>query len=199
MEVAILLLTAVSTFFVAIPALQALGMDVRIFGRLNASGNQTPKISSVRWWLLLLIAVLGFVGSITGLILHAVDKPIASSTDVQIVWQKPITSADPRFPFGLEIGIETEKEYTEPAQLLVTFDGDIGDAHGIKLLKGGDLQAVNEAIMAPPVCWFHPDVYNIKWLAPLWKPNDPLVIRFYSKNRIRAKYVVPLIFRSNVQ
>lgn len=147
----------------------------------------------------LLLFAFSFASTSYGFYLLAKKPKSPIPTGIYIAYQKAIPSADPQFPFGLEVGIQTDEEYTQPAQLFIMCDGDIGRGHGIKLVNGGDLEAVDEAVMAPPAqTWYHPDVFNLKWRAPLWKLDDTLVVHLYSKTRIKVNSAVPIIFRVNI-
>jgi hypothetical protein len=122
-----------------------------VFAWLKARQSDSPTPNSQqaipstkRWAFVLAISSLALVFSFYGLIRVYQHKELPAATGARIVWQKPISSEDPRFPFGWEVGIQTDESYNEPAQLFIACDGDIGDAHGVRLVNGGDLQAVNE-------------------------------------------------------
>ena len=175
--------------------LESFGIKLKKEERMSAGPLSKSKKWVLVWAATFLLISMGSAAYGFYLVAH---RPQPSSTGVHIAWQKPIASADPRFPFGLEVGVEPEEDYNEPAQVFIVCNGDIGDAHGIRLLNGGDLQAVNEAVMGlSPNSWYHPEIFNIKWRSPLWKSGDPLIVRFFSRTRIKAEYAVPIIFRPN--
>jgi hypothetical protein len=121
------------------------------------------------------------------------NRLMPTPSGIQIVSQTKIPSDDPQLPFGWEVTIETDKEIS-PVQLWVICNGDIGKGHG-KFLNGKEFLFPTEAPMLTGL--YHPDVFNIKWAKPSWKPDDPVVIQLFSKTPIRALSVTQVIYRPN--
>src|SRR5437899_10018029 len=121
------------TLLLAIPvALQVLGIDVRIWGREKAEGGMNLRTHSGKigkWdkhkaWIALGVSAVSLVAISADLYYHVKPRIVTVGTGTHIAWQKPIHSDDPRFPFELEVGIQTDEEYFEPAQLFIMCDGE---------------------------------------------------------------------------
>jgi hypothetical protein len=197
MDVAILVATIISMVFVAIPAAKELGFDVRIWGRSEVAENNAQMATNrpkIRLWLLLAVAVMGFVFAGSDLYLRIFDNQRNTpSTGIKIVSQTHFRPTDLKFGSGLRLTLATSVERAEAVQIFVICDGPIGLAPVIgESSKSGKFEVESQMLIAS-----HSEVWNVKWRPEKWTTDEKLTFEFLSKVPIQVKWVFPIFYNPN--
>ena len=103
-------------------------------------------------------------------------------TGIRIASQKRIPSDDPKFPYGLEVVIQTDANI-EPVAIAVTCSGRIGKANA-GFSNGGAYTMAKQGFAQD-----RQDVFLAEWKTPAWTPQDSIVARLYSETAINARSV----------
>jgi hypothetical protein len=113
------------------------------------------------------------------------SKPLAS---IRIASQKQVASADPEFPFGLEVVLVTDTDVS-PTSLIIKFSGEIGKLYGHA--PGTIYTESQGGIIANT-----PDSILIEWRTPAFSVTEPVVLTIYSRAYITAEKIesVPFTF-----
>jgi hypothetical protein len=121
----------------------------------------------------------------------------APATGISMV-QKLVHREDTKYPFELDLELQTDKVREDGVQLLIVCDGQIGEGHG-SFKNGKEFSHIgfSEGWLSPPNYYNHPEVFNIKWQNPSWVPGEPIIVKLYSVRRINVNFVVPIKYQPN--
>ncbi len=98
---------------------------------------------------------------------------------IRIASQKRIPSDDTKFPYGLEVVIQTDTDI-EPVALAVICDGPIGKGDG-GFANGGAYTMTKQGLAKD-----HENVFIAEWKSPAWTAQAPIVMHLFSEHPIKA-------------
>lgn len=129
---------------------------------------------------------------------RSITRTLASPTTGISIVQKLVHREDTKYPFELDVELQTDKAREDGVQLLIVCDGQIGEGHG-SFKNGKEFSHIgfSEGFLSPPNYYNHPEVFNIKWQNPTWVPSESIVVKLYSVRRINVNFVVPIKYQPN--
>jgi hypothetical protein len=98
---------------------------------------------------------------------------------VRIASQKTVVSTNPKFPYALEVILQTDASI-EPVAFGIECDGDIGDADAIFVNGGMMVQTKNGFLNKSTKLW------GFEWSSPAFTPDKPIAITVFSKTYVRV-------------
>ncbi len=102
------------------------------------------------------------------------------SADIRIAQQQPIESISPKFPFGLEIIIQTNISI-KPVAFAIRFNGEI-DYENMVFRPNQPAGSMSNIFLKP----IKPNAFIYGWESPTFTPETNVVVRVYSKKRIKV-------------
>jgi hypothetical protein len=113
-------------------------------------------------------------------------KQVPPPAAIRIASEKPLASADPENPCGLEITVVSDKEIS-PVALTIKFSGEVGRLYATQPL--GMIQEQQGGIVAGK-----PDTILLEWRSPAFTPQSPLTVTVYSKVCIKTDKIESIPF-----